>query len=180
MADESVVLNLNNCICLKKDRKSNPPQKPTRISNPPYSILLIHPGNNKTTTTFLAISNALKNTNLKNTKTFVWVMGRTSCTASSCVLVCVLCAPVISHCRNYLHKPQGLAKASGPIKFWEHRGGAHIIRAAQTSTCRTYISLFSARVCATQERIWGPCNEEGYYNHTCACLTPNMNVRSDG
>ena len=92
MADESVVLNLDNCICLKKDRKSNPPQKPTRISNPPYSILLIHPGNNKTTTICLAISNPFKNTNLKKTKTFVWVMGRTSCTASTCVLVCVVCA----------------------------------------------------------------------------------------
>ena len=76
MADESVVLSLNNCIGLKQDRKSNPPPKPTRISNPPYNMRLIHPGNNKTTTTFLAISNPLKNTNLETTKTFVWVMGR--------------------------------------------------------------------------------------------------------
>jgi hypothetical protein len=52
LADGLVLLRLNNIICLKRDRKSNPPQKLLRISNPPYDMLLFDPWrqkkNNKT------------------------------------------------------------------------------------------------------------------------------------
>ena len=34
-------------ICLKRDRKSNPPQKLLRISNPPYDMLLFDPWRQK-------------------------------------------------------------------------------------------------------------------------------------
>ena len=43
LADGLVLLYLNNIICLKRDRKSNPPQKLLRISNPPYDMLLFNP-----------------------------------------------------------------------------------------------------------------------------------------
>ena len=82
MADESLVLDLNNCIGLKPGPKSNPPQKPTRISNPPYNMLLFHPRNKDTTPFVLGIPNPLKNNNLETTKTFVWVMG-------GCTFFCV-------------------------------------------------------------------------------------------
>ena len=71
MADESLVLNLNNCIGLKRGPKSNPPQKPTRTSNPPHNMRLKHPRNNNTTPFVSGISNPLKNKNLETTKTFV-------------------------------------------------------------------------------------------------------------
>ena len=76
MADESLVLNLNNCIGLKPGPKSNPPQKPTRISNPPCNMLLFHPRDKNTTPFVLGISKPFKNDNLETTKTFVWVMGK--------------------------------------------------------------------------------------------------------